>query len=439
MGRIVRDAKLETREARRKLAPQREPYWRGIHEGLQIGYRKHSRGGSWIVRLIRQGAKTERKLSAADDHRDADGEQILSYGQAVKKAMAFVEHLNRQEAGSSGPVVKFREVADRYWEEYELHGRAIEETRYLVYRVIVPKWGNVELSSITTARIERWLRDLVNRPRVPGSNAKKSEKDGEEKDSAIPPKDSPEHKEYIRKRKNTANRIFNAFRAILNFAFKHGYVDSDAAWKRVKRFEGVDTAKCRFLSLDECNRLLNACSPDLRELVSAALLTGSRYGELRAMLVRDYHLNAESIYVRPGKTGKARHVPLTDEGKEFFDSLTAGRNPDEHMFLRSSGQAWEKSDQRRPMRAACKQAKISPPVTFHDLRHAYASQLAQKSVPLQVIASALGHTTTRMTEKHYAHLLPSYVNDTIKNALPSFGVPSNNVVRLDRRKYANQS
>ena len=38
-----------------------------------------------------------------------------------------------------------------------------------------------------------------------------------------------------------------------------------------------------------------------------------------------------------------------------------------------------------------------------------------------VIAAQLGHADTRMTERHYAHLAPSYVADTIRAALPSFG------------------
>jgi hypothetical protein len=38
-----------------------------------------------------------------------------------------------------------------------------------------------------------------------------------------------------------------------------------------------------------------------------------------------------------------------------------------------------------------------------------------------VIAAQLGHSDTRMTERHYAHLAPSYVADTIRAALPEFG------------------
>ena len=39
--------------------------------------------------------------------------------------------------------------------------------------------------------------------------------------------------------------------------------------------------------------------------------------------------------------------------------------------------------------------------------------------PLQVVAHNLGHSDTRMVEKHYVHLQPSYVADTIRAAAPS--------------------
>jgi integrase len=68
------------------------------------------------------------------------------------------------------------------------------------------------------------------------------------------------------------------------------------------------------------------------------------------------------------------------------------------------------------------------------LRHTYASALAAQGVPMGVIAAQLGHSDTRMTEKHYAHLAPSYVADTIRASLPNMGsgdAPSS-IVKLVR-------
>ena len=61
-------------------------------------------------------------------------------------------------------------------------------------------------------------------------------------------------------------------------------------------------------------------------------------------------------------------------------------------------------------------------MTFHVLRHTHASQLAMRGVPMAVIARQLGHADTRMTEKHYAHLAPNYVADTIRANFPNLGI-----------------
>ena len=45
-------------------------------------------------------------------------------------------------------------------------------------------------------------------------------------------------------------------------------------------------------------------------------------------------------------------------------------------------------------------------------------------VPLAVVAQNLGHTDTRMVEKHYAHLAPSYVAQAIRAAAPEWGISS---------------
>ena len=58
-----------------------------------------------------------------------------------------------------------------------------------------------------------------------------------------------------------------------------------------------------------------------------------------------------------------------------------------------------------------------------------------KGVPMAVIAEQLGHSDTRMTERHYAHLAPSYVGNTVRAAFGRLGVvePST-VVPLERAK-----
>jgi integrase len=201
----------------------------------------------------------------------------------------------------------------------------------------------------------------------------------------------------------------------------------------VKPFREADAPIVRYLSDDESRRLVNACDGAFRNLVRAALLTGCRYGELTKMRASDFGREAGTIAVRESKAGKPRHVALTDEGRTLFEGLTAGKTGRDAIFVRDDGKAWGPSHQQRPLDAASQRAKIEPAATFHILRHSYASALAMRGVPMGVIAAQLGHADTRMTEKHYAHLAPNYVADTVRAALPALGiVEARNVIKFER-------
>jgi integrase len=159
--------------------------------------------------------------------------------------------------------------------------------------------------------------------------------------------------------------------------------------------------------------------PDFRQLVRAAILTGARYGELTRLRVADIDLAVKTIHIRESKSGKPRHVPLTAEALQVFCGLVTGRAGTETVFLRADGRAWKMSEQARPLAAACERASIGPPITFHGLRDTFASMLAMNGAPMAVIANVLGHADTRITEKHYAHLAPNYVADTLRAHFPS--------------------
>ena len=171
-------------------------------------------------------------------------------------------------------------------------------------------------------------------------------------------------------------------------------------------------------------------------MVQAALLTGCRYSELTNLRCADFNTDSDTLTIRQAKAGKPRHVVLTSEGRTLFTGWTAGRPADTHIFLRDDGQSWGRSHQQRPLTDASEIAKISPPVNFHVLRHTHATHLAMKGVGLGVIAAQLGHADTRMTEKHYAHLAPSYVADTIRAHFPTLDIAVDTIVAAMKRKTA---
>jgi integrase len=146
------------------------------------------------------------------------------------------------------------------------------------------------------------------------------------------------------------------------------------------------------------------------------------YGELIRLEICDFNPDAATLAIRQSKSGKPRHVVLTEEGAAFFCQQTAGRSGHELMFRHGDGGAWQKSEQARPMAQACDRGKIQPAISFHILRHTWASHAVMNGVPLLVVAKNLGHVDTRMVEKHYGHLAPSFVSDAIRAGAPRYRV-----------------
>lgn len=425
MARTVRNGKIDTRSARAKLAVRREPYWTPISRGDAIGYRKGTNGGTWIARHRGEDGKQHyQSFGATDDARDADGATVLSFSQAQARAREWFAQKARELSGepiAAGPYTVAGAMRD-YLDWFAKNRKGLDRTRYQADAFIVPELGAIEVRKLTKARLERWLHALADAPaRVrtrPGSEQRHRQ--------------SADDPEAARRRKSTANRVLTIVKAALNRAFEEGKTPSDDAWRRVKPFRSVDAARVRYLAEDETRRLVNACDPDFRPLMQAALFTGARYGELVALRVADFDRDAGALAVRQSKSGKPRHLYLTAEGREFFASCAAGKAAGALLLPRPDGKTtWGKSQQQRPLGEACAAARIAPAISFHILRHTYASRLIMRGAPLPVVAAQLGHRDTRMVEHHYGHLAPSYIADTVRAAFGELGiVDPGNVVAI---------
>jgi integrase len=307
---------------------------------------------------------------------------------------------------------------------YGKEGKSVKATRTSIDAHIIPALGAVDIAKLSTKKITDWHNKLALAPaRLRTAKAETKRKTRELADDA----------DSIRRRRATANRVLTVLKAALNYAWKEGRVASDTAWRKATPFRNVAAPVIRYLSEAECVRLANTCPADLRKMVQAALLTGCRYSELANLKANDFNPDAGTVAIRTSKSGRPRHVVLTDEGKKFFATTLAGLTGSALIFTHDDGTAWGKSHQHRPLQEACARAKIAPAISFHILRHTHGSMLAMKGVPMPVIAQQLGHADTRMTEKHYAHLSPSYVADTIRQNFPTLGIDeSSNLTIISR-------
>jgi integrase len=416
MTRTVRDANLGSRSGRLALAASGKPYYRAIDPGLHIGYRKGKDGGRWVLRrYVGDGTYQVETIATADDKADADGVAVLNFKQAQARIRELHVRRTRVAQGlpaEDGPYT-VRRCVEEYLDYLEREKKSGRDARYRAEALIVPDLGNIVAAELSTKDLKKWRDDLADKaPRLRvrrGLETRYREIDRDDD-------------EALRRRKATANRTLTILKAALNAAWRDGKIPSDDPWRRIEPFEEADAARIRYLTIDECRRLINTSQGEFRDLVRAALATGCRYGELAALQVRDFNPDAGTLQIRKSKSGKGRHVVLNDEGIALFTRLASGRPGVELMLRKANCDRWGKSNQFRPMADACERAKIDPPANFHCLRHSYASHAVMAGAPLIVVARNLGHADTRMVERHYGHLSQSYVADAIRAAAPRFGI-----------------
>jgi integrase len=422
MAKRVKEKLLDSKDARQRLKIQGKPHWRSIERGLHLGYRRlKDKAGTWVARhYVGEKGKPyiEEQIGIADDLSDADGIKMLSYWQAVDAARARMAALARAAAGIPAGPYTVKDAIDNYVDHLSLHKRSGRDVAWRATAHITPALGAIEVASLTTDLIRKWHAKLAKSP------ARIRTKNGAAQRYRICNGNEDE-----RRRRVSANRSLSQLKAALNRARAEGEVHcDDSAWKLVKPFAGVDTARIRYLSIAEGKRLINTCDPDFRLLVRAALETGARYSELARLEVADFNPDSGTLAIRQSKTGKTRHVILTpDGGVPFFKQACAGRPGSAIMFPKADGTMWRKSHQDAPMRAACRIAKIEPHVGFHQLRHTWASHAVMGGVPLLIVARNLGHSDTRMVERHYGHLNDDYVVKAIHAGAPRFGEVASNV------------
>ena len=427
MARTARNAKLDSRKARLSLDVRGKPYWTTTgKKGVLLGYRRlTSRNGTWTIKryLGRDedvgGRYTTESLDAeADDYAPADGAAVLDYYQAIATAIqrAGIE-LTAEQRTRRYTVADA--VADyvNYLKKHRKSGRGAQ-LRLNAY--VAPFFGEKLLAELKDTDFVRWL-DWAEVHTPKGRRGDKPPKPKEEATAARPVVDAATRK---RRKRANLNRVINDLKACLNRALdkKPKPAQNDDAWRKLRKFRGADASRPRWLTADQAARLINAAAPDFKPILHASMLTGCRWSELRALKSGDYDPLSGTVNIAESKSGKPRTVYLSDAGNAAFKSWTADRTEGSLIFTDDLGNAWGSHDQIRRIATACAAAGINPPVGFHALRHSYASQLVQAGVPLAYVAEALGHADTRMVSKHYGHIAPSHLAETIRAKLPALDV-----------------
>lgn len=234
---------------------------------------------------------------------------------------------------------------------------------------IIPRWGKLRLNEITPQAISRWLADKIAEGASPA---------------------------FAEKLRVTLGRSFELAR-------QWSIPGGDKNPTRGVPMPVFDNRRERFLTADEAGRLLNAAgnslNPQLRPIVALLLLTGARISELLHAEWRHVDQDRRAWLIPMSKTGKARHVPLSQAAIDIIDKVPRFDgcpyvlpNPETLKPFVSVKHAWQK---------ARKDARL-PGLRIHDLRHSAASFMINSGVDLFAVGKVLGHADYKSTLR-YAH------------------------------------
>lgn len=256
----------------------------------------------------------------------------------------------------------------------------VESKRSILLHHIAPAFGDRALDAITTRCVEEYKAAKLKS----GLSAK------------------------------TINNHLTVLRRMLATAHEWGEL---AAVPRVKWLR-APKPEPRHLSFDEAEALI-ASAGEWRTLITVALRTGLRLGELRALRWSDVDLARSRLVVRRAvarkvigtpKSGKPREVDLCDEAREALKSHRHLRG--ELVFCDERGGLLSKESLKWPLWSACKRAGLER-IGWHVLRHTFASHLVQRGASMRATQELLGHADLKMTLR-YAHLSPESRREAVR-------------------------
>lgn len=198
------------------------------------------------------------------------------------------------------------------------------------------------------------------------------------------------------------------------------------------RLEKEPQGRIRWLEPDEEARLLDACrasrAKHLAAVVTVALETGLRKGELLALTWDRVDQSRGVVRLEVTKSGRRREVPMRQIVYNVLSNL-----PEPH-----DGRVWPSGDIRSAFETAVKAAKIDD-FHFHDARHHFASWFVMRGGSLQALKEILGHVTLNMTMR-YAHLAPEHLrSEVVKTERPAPSVAPEELPEDIARKRAGRS
>ncbi|MGD0275803.1 MAG: site-specific integrase [Syntrophales bacterium] len=278
------------------------------------------------------------------------------------------------QVGKQPEIIKiknhtFQELALEYikWAERQ---RAFKQKR-LVVSQLASQFGHYPLRRFDTRMVEQFQTERLQKGNKPG----------------------------------TVNRHISIMKHMFTKAVDWNMVE-DETLKRVRRVKLLEenNRRLRYLSKEECQSLINSCDHHLKPIVTMALNTGMRKGEILNLKWDNVDLRHGFILLDHTKNGERREIPINATLRDTLAGMVRRLDVPYVFISNKTGERY--GNLQRSFNTACRRAGIKD-FHFHDLRHTFASQLVMAGIDLTTIKELLGHKTLTMTLR-YAHLAPSH-------------------------------
>ena len=222
------------------------------------------------------------------------------------------------------------------------------------------------------------------------------------------------------KKSGLGNKTVKNYLSVLNrcLTCAHEWLGLDTKPPEI-RWPKCPPPETDYLSPDECELLLSHSDGIVSEMLLMALRTGMRQGELkglqwasidwsnRTVLVKHSLCDREKAISAP-KSNRVRSIPLDPD---LYEILFRRKSSSGYVFTNAKGKPLNHSWLSYHLDKLCEKAGLRR-ITWHKLRHTFASNLARAGAKVEVIQQLLGHSTIIMTMR-YTHVAPSSLRAAI--------------------------
>ncbi|MDD3017837.1 MAG: tyrosine-type recombinase/integrase [Comamonas sp.] len=324
--------------------------------------------GTWRLRYTGLDGRTRRCLTLGDAGVLTLAQARQLADKARNKIAMGVDPCEEKAAVKAVPT--FAQFAARYLEFVRGYKRSWQTDESLLRNHLLPRFGKKYLDEITRDDVLRMHRTRLEEGAKPGS----------------------------------ANRLLIMMRYMFNLALRWEVPHLVANPTQGVPLYEENNQRDRYLSSEEAQRLYRAVcaseSPMLRYIVPMLILTGARKREVLDARWEDLDVVNRRWRIAMTKSGKARHVPLSDGALQVLqlvprlsDCAWVFANPATRKPFVSIFYAWNTARTRAGL----------ADVRIHDLRHSFASLLVNSGRTLYEVQHLLGHTQIKTTQR-YAHL-----------------------------------